>query len=418
MGLEPNCRRPLYRLPAVLEASKLYFVEGEKDVHTLEKLGRVATTNSGGSSQAWREEWGEALRGKTVVVIPDQDEAGLPFCERVVGALRGVAAEVAVLRLPGGHKDITDWVNAGGTSDELARLTMEAIEAERNAPTPRQRRLIEVFANVPKLLDLKNEARETEWIVEDLVPAGAVIVMAGSFGSYKSTIARHLGIAAATADRFGNHVAVSPRPVLYLDRENPVGLIGLRVKSLPLETGDFTHEFCYWPREREPPNLGSEVLADWAEEYKGLIIFDSLVRFHRAQEKDNTEMAKVMVEFTKLARVGATVLVIHHRGKNKEAQYRGAEDIMAAADVGYTVQRNPEGDPSPQSQYLVELEAIKNRFAVERKRRYILIGGTWESAETQHSEPPEAKRPRRQAKAARNGSGRDQDDDGDVSWMG
>jgi putative DNA primase/helicase len=52
-----DVRRVLYRLPRVLAASKagevIFVVEGEKDVHALESLGLVATTNAGGAGK-WR----------------------------------------------------------------------------------------------------------------------------------------------------------------------------------------------------------------------------------------------------------------------------------------------------------------------------------------------------------------------------
>jgi putative DNA primase/helicase len=65
-------RRVLYRLPAVTTATgTVYVVEGEKDVHALEKLGLVATTNPMGAGK-WRDEYAEQLRGAgRVVILPD-----------------------------------------------------------------------------------------------------------------------------------------------------------------------------------------------------------------------------------------------------------------------------------------------------------------------------------------------------------
>lgn len=48
-----NISRVLYKLPQVIEAvkksEKIYFVEGEKDVLTLQEKGKVATTIAGRS---------------------------------------------------------------------------------------------------------------------------------------------------------------------------------------------------------------------------------------------------------------------------------------------------------------------------------------------------------------------------------
>lgn len=252
--------------------------------------------------------------------------------------------------------------------------------------TPRQELTIaEIWERLPHLIDLKAKAKDTEWLVDDLVPAGSLVIMAGSFGSYKSTIAREIGVALATGRSFGGHEVKEPRPVLYLDRENPVSIIGNRVKEMDLDDGDFLQPYYYWSADLESvglqiPKLGSKILTDWAAKHRGLIVFDSMVRFHHQQEKDNSAMAGVMLEFTRLARAGAAVLVIHHRGKSKEAQYRGAEDIIAAADVGYTLQRNPDESTAPRDQFVVQVEAIKNRYAVEGRRRYALHYGKWQRA--------------------------------------
>ncbi len=74
-----GARRVLYRLPQVMEAAarghRVHVVEGEKDVHALETLGQVATTNAGGAGK-WHEEYAAALRGAHVVLLPDNDPPG------------------------------------------------------------------------------------------------------------------------------------------------------------------------------------------------------------------------------------------------------------------------------------------------------------------------------------------------------
>src|SRR5262249_15649796 len=101
--------------------------EGEKDCENLRKLGIVATTNAGGAGQ-WHDEHTQALRGADVVIVPDNDDAG-HLRTRVVGtALRDVANRVRVLELPGlAHKeDVSDWIAAGGTREQLDALVERA----------------------------------------------------------------------------------------------------------------------------------------------------------------------------------------------------------------------------------------------------------------------------------------------------
>src|SRR4051794_38394847 len=116
-------RRVLYRLPEVLAAEEVLIVEGEKDADRLRALGLVASTNPQGAGK-WRPEYVEFLIGKRVVVLPDNDEAGRKHAGKVAASLRGKAASVKVLELPGLPEkgDASDWLAAGHTADELRRL--------------------------------------------------------------------------------------------------------------------------------------------------------------------------------------------------------------------------------------------------------------------------------------------------------
>ncbi|HYY95221.1 MAG TPA: toprim domain-containing protein, partial [Pyrinomonadaceae bacterium] len=111
-------RRVLYRLPELLEADKsatAFICEGEKDVDALRSLGLIVTTNSGGAGK-WRSEYNEHLRGRNVVILPDNDEPGREHAEHVSKALNGIAASVKVITLPGLPEkgDVSDWLKAGG----------------------------------------------------------------------------------------------------------------------------------------------------------------------------------------------------------------------------------------------------------------------------------------------------------------
>ena len=93
---------------------------------------------------------------------------------------------------------------------------------------------------------------------------------------------------------------------------------------------------------------------------QGFIVFDSLIRFHTANENDNSEMAQVMGRFIELARAGATVLLLHHTAKDSHIKLRGAQEILAACDCAYKVSKDPN------DRRLVTLDQIKNRVAEER----------------------------------------------------
>ncbi|MCC6591632.1 MAG: AAA family ATPase [Bryobacterales bacterium] len=121
----PEVRRVLYRLPQVLAAETVYVVEGEKDVHTLEAAGLVATTNSGGAAQKWLPQYTEVLRGRRVIVIPDKDEPGKKRGAAILKDLEG-KADAILIEVPTG-KDVTDFVQSGGSIDDLQALVVDAV---------------------------------------------------------------------------------------------------------------------------------------------------------------------------------------------------------------------------------------------------------------------------------------------------
>lgn len=111
-------RRVLYRLPELLAASidrNVFLVEGEKDADALAATGRIVTTNVGGAGK-WCEEYSEALRGRRVLILPDNDDAGQKHAVKVSKALQGVAGSVEVVNLPGlpPKGDVCDWLRARG----------------------------------------------------------------------------------------------------------------------------------------------------------------------------------------------------------------------------------------------------------------------------------------------------------------
>jgi hypothetical protein len=113
--------RVIYRLPAVIEAvargEQVYVVEGEKDVHAVERAGGVATCNPGGAGK-WRSDFNEPLRNANVIVVADADEVGQEHAKHVALNLRPVAASVRIVK-PASGKDAADHLAAGYTLDDF-----------------------------------------------------------------------------------------------------------------------------------------------------------------------------------------------------------------------------------------------------------------------------------------------------------
>lgn len=127
-GLE-GVNRVLYKLPlvtnAVKKAEKIYIVEGEKDVETLIKKGKTATTIAGGANQNWLDSYTEHLKGSDIVILPDNDKPGKEFATKVANSLVGEASTVKLLDLTKAWPelkekgDITDVFEMVNNDDEV-----------------------------------------------------------------------------------------------------------------------------------------------------------------------------------------------------------------------------------------------------------------------------------------------------------
>jgi hypothetical protein len=142
-------RFTLYRLPEIIEAianeRTLLLLEGEKDVESAWRLGIPATCNPGGASEPgrktkWRKELSEQLRGADIVIIPDHDAAGYAHAESIAQMSLGIAKRIRVLKLaehwppcPDGG-DLSDWLDAGHTREELDALIEQAPDYSADGP--------------------------------------------------------------------------------------------------------------------------------------------------------------------------------------------------------------------------------------------------------------------------------------------
>jgi Family of unknown function (DUF5906) len=169
-------RRVLYRLPELIAAVKVrarvLICEGEKDANTAARLGYAATTMCGGVGK-WRKEYTETLAGAHVVIVADNDpqakdpQTGLPVfhadgrpklpgqdhAASVARQLSRVAASVRVIMFD--VKDLSDWVAAGGTREQLDALIAQAPEQAKQG-----RKQIETEE------EQETEGKNAQWLAE------------------------------------------------------------------------------------------------------------------------------------------------------------------------------------------------------------------------------------------------------------
>lgn len=118
----------LYKLNELVNAIKkeniVFICEGEKDVHTLNSMGFIATTNStGAGTDKWLNEYCEYFIGANVIILPDNDETGIAFGNEIKRKLKNYANKTKIVIVSNKEKgDITDYVKEGHKKDDFLAL--------------------------------------------------------------------------------------------------------------------------------------------------------------------------------------------------------------------------------------------------------------------------------------------------------
>ncbi len=169
LGPSKGCDLVPYHLPELLAepTRTVVVVEGERDVETPGPAWRHWRRATRAGRGKWTAEHSAFLRGRRVVVLPDNDDTGRSHAQRVAQSLHGIAESVRIVELPGlpDKGDVSDWIAAGGTSAELKRL---AEAAPGWTPTA----VVELAPILTCLADV--EARPVSWLWEGRIPLGAL----------------------------------------------------------------------------------------------------------------------------------------------------------------------------------------------------------------------------------------------------
>jgi RecA/RadA recombinase len=334
-----------YNLPAILEHPRktIFLVEGEKDVEALKKLGLLASCNSGGAKK-WTQDLNQHFAGRKIIVLPDNDEAGRNHAKVLVEQLASVAQEVRILELPNLKEkaDVFDWIQDGGSKDQLVQLAKVApLAKDWQAPVspPRLRILtLKEIADLPPVT----------WLVNGLIPKQSLAMIYGEPGGGKTFTALDIALTVAHGAQWHGH-EVTRGQVFYVAGEG-VGGFRKRIGAWHLH-----HE-----REEQAPFflipkavnlLDDNEILDLLQTIEttrdpqipvAMVIFDTVARCMIGGDENSAQDMGKAVKNMDLVReaLGCAVLPIHHSGKDSNRGARGSTALIGAVDVSIKVERD------------------------------------------------------------------------------
>lgn len=188
---------------------------------------------------------------------------------------------------------------------------------------------------------------QTEWLIKNLVPKGGVCSIYGPSGSGKSFLVLEMAGALCRGVPFFNRPACRcPVTYVVLEGEN-----GFRNR---LQAYESHYDIKLPPLLRivlQPMNLSDSVAAKFSRQLVaedmggGVVIIDTLSRATPGMDENSSvDMSKLLSAVDIIQRQSdATVILIHHTGKDATRGARGHSSLFAALDLAIEVRQPKTG---------------------------------------------------------------------------
>ena len=259
------------------------------------------------------------------------------------------------------------WNKYQGRSDELRRLTTEAVRAIAARPAEVSEKLLEVTQDRPaptNKFELLKNLKAPTWLIRDILTKGAVGFIAGQPKSFKSWAALDMALSVASGQPFLGHFAVEePGPVLYIQEEDSAPLVKSRLgKVWPNKMGDkvsMEGGFIEWLPGTELEGfpdidayigqtltISDETWQAWLDEtlenkargdsggYKLLVMDPLMMMAGDVEENRAQEMTtKIFRPLKEIARKhGCSIQMVHHmrKGDPKAGPQRGGQMLLGS----------------------------------------------------------------------------------------
>lgn len=363
-------RRVLYNLPEVLGAQEVLVVEGEKDADNVSALGFCATTSPMGTGK-WLPEYGEALKDKDVILIPDNDNQGREHMANVGASLKGVANSLKWLELPDlpSKGDVSDFISRYENKEEALERISIMLESAEPYKAPEKKTLDDMVMTFGEFCSLELPKKETllfPWLKEQ-----SITLVSGWRGVGKTFFALGILDAISKGKPFGPWDCNKSVPTLFFDAEMPCSDTQERGLGFYLHEGERknpikVHSEALANLHGLPrANLGSEA---WRSKMKQILlthhiklwVIDNLASvtggLDENLKKDYDPINQWILE---LRFTGIATMLLHHVGK--EGQQRGTSAREDNLDVSIILKHPNDFVPEDGCRFITSFS--KNRVS-------------------------------------------------------
>jgi len=321
-GIEPV----LYNLPQVIKANEIFITEGEKDADTLIDLGLTATTCPMGVKK-WREGYNEPLKGKDVVLLPDNDLEGKEHMAQVAISLNGQAKSLKLIELPGlpSKGDVTDFVTKFVDKTEATEKLSIMVDGTGSYEPPKKATLEDAILEAKDFTSLQLPPKKkllNPWLTEQ-----SITLISGWRGTGKTWLALSILDSVSKGEPFGPWKAETSVPCLLLDGEMPTQDIQERTKDLCIDSIYIYSDAYANSSGLSRANLLSET---WRTNMRRILttrgiklwVIDNLASLARGiDENIKKDWDPINAWLLELRFAGIATVMLHHT--NKEGGQRG-----------------------------------------------------------------------------------------------
>jgi hypothetical protein len=354
----------------------VFLCAGEKDVDNVRAIGLSATTKAAGEKN-WKEADPAPLYGRRVTILVDKDKTGREYSREVAKDLKGKAASVNLVELPGDTvKDVSDWIDARrrcGAPDAL--INEELAKIAETTPewddAPPRRRLPQPTTAVSELeKEFIAERDGTKKIITTPWPAidhlcnplkeGTTLIVGGPPGYGKSMLLLQLAVHLqaqcdwALMPLEGKRIDWERRALAHISHswdvldekpehaEERLSLLGQYRSDIDsiLSNVNENPTLAYQndKGEIEVPDLPFHLALEWAAEAlktKRVAMIDPLAKIdfpgHRQWQAEK-EFVRKLVGIANHSK-GTIILVVHTSKRSKGAGIATGEDLQGCAEI-------------------------------------------------------------------------------------